>query len=730
MAWKSQGGESAGAPPTLSGSGSYTRFSSENQDELSTHGQQRKCRMRALRDGNSISPQLEFRDEAVSGAKRSRTGLDAMLVAARAGILKCLYVESLSRLARDCVLTLQILKELVFKFGVRIVSIDDGIDTSNCPNWELLAAVLGIQNEQCLKNLSLQVFRGQEELILTGFALNDYCFGYGVEVIEGADVPKAGGREPRHRYRYVVDKGEAEWVIKIFRWFVVERQSIRWIVRELNRLCAPKDHRATTTTWRHQYLTGRHGLLKNRKYIGYWSWGRNKNVRDPTTGDIHQQERSPAEIEQWTRHFPDLQIIDSGTFEKAQELLAINAANSGRRRRQDGKLCGSLPRAADDRPRHLLAGVIVCGNCRRRFNVSGANGKYLSCPGYQMGDCTCQTQLRRELAESLILDAIAVRVLSNSGWADELYRLTIQAHERLQRECPQELQLAEQALADVEQRLARLLDNCETGLVPELRSRVEQRRAERDSLCAKIDKLRRDLTEARTKITPDWIAAQLSDLRSLLLNRVPAAAHSLRKLVGGAIVVHEVRKSESQRFHLEGVLNLHLTALSEAIGCDKSVIKQSQNCETVVIEFRNPHRYELLSNDVKHLWDEGSTERQIRELLCCSRTLIDRALQFWHDSRGLDRPDGRGCRARLKGRRKADQLRDEIIGQYYQDIPVLKIAESFGCCPEIVREAIEKWHIEHGLEVLDGRTRRRQIRLKSSAYKAIASKKLADSHVS
>ena len=55
-------------------------------------------------------------------------------------------------------------------------------------------------------------------------------------------------------------------------------------------------------------------LLSNRKYIGWWPWGENKNVRDPMTHKIRQEKRPAAETEQWLRHFPDLQIIDDETF--------------------------------------------------------------------------------------------------------------------------------------------------------------------------------------------------------------------------------------------------------------------------------------------------------------------------------------------------------------------------------------------------------------------------------
>ena len=110
------------------------------------------------------------------------------------------------------------------------------------------------------------------------------------------------GRHAKPRMVYAgVDLEAAEWVDRIFDWFVRQRQSIRWIARELTKLGAPKDHRATTAEWHHQYLTR---LLSNPKYIGHWSWGQRKNVRNPLTGQVKQEDRPVEEQEKWVRHFP------------------------------------------------------------------------------------------------------------------------------------------------------------------------------------------------------------------------------------------------------------------------------------------------------------------------------------------------------------------------------------------------------------------------------------------
>ncbi len=80
---------------------SYARFSSALQNESSIVDQQRKCHEKTAVNGHAILPELEFSDEAVSGTKRDRTGLNAMLAAAEAGEFNVLYFHSLSRLSRE-----------------------------------------------------------------------------------------------------------------------------------------------------------------------------------------------------------------------------------------------------------------------------------------------------------------------------------------------------------------------------------------------------------------------------------------------------------------------------------------------------------------------------------------------------------------------------------------------------------------------------------------------------
>ncbi len=252
---------------------SYSRYSCDLQREESITDQQRKCQERAAQNGHQIVRELQFADEEVSGTKLKRDGLDALVKAAAEGRFDVLYFHNLSRLARESVITMPVLKQLVHVHKIRVISVTEGLD-SDREGWEMLATILSMQHERYIKDLSDNVFRGQEGNVLAGLSVGDYCFGYGSEPLSSSDKPRRR-RNAKPQKSYVINRETASWVMRIFHWFVVERRGLSWIARELNRLKAPKDHRASTPLWRHQQLPD---LLRNPKYIGWWGWGQRQNV--------------------------------------------------------------------------------------------------------------------------------------------------------------------------------------------------------------------------------------------------------------------------------------------------------------------------------------------------------------------------------------------------------------------------------------------------------------------
>ena len=101
---------------------SYSRYSSKLQSEESIEDQQRKCRERAEANGHQLRPEFEFADSETSGALRDREGLDALLEGARQGRFHVVYFHSLSRLARESIISMSVLKDLVYNHKIRVVA--------------------------------------------------------------------------------------------------------------------------------------------------------------------------------------------------------------------------------------------------------------------------------------------------------------------------------------------------------------------------------------------------------------------------------------------------------------------------------------------------------------------------------------------------------------------------------------------------------------------------------
>ena len=173
-----------------------------------------------------------------------------MLTAAQERRFSVHYFENLSRLAREFVITIPMLKELVYVHKIRIISTSEGID-SDLAGWELMAIFRSWMHGEFLVALRSAVLRGQEEAVLKDYSVGDWCLGYGSEPIPGSESTRRG-RNAKPRMGYVIRKDHACWVRRIFHWFVVERRALGWITRELTRSKAPKDHRATTAEWRQQ----------------------------------------------------------------------------------------------------------------------------------------------------------------------------------------------------------------------------------------------------------------------------------------------------------------------------------------------------------------------------------------------------------------------------------------------------------------------------------------------
>jgi len=263
------------------------------------------------------------------------------------------------------------------------------------------------------------------------------------------------GRKGRHAKpyrRYLIDVETAAWVVRIFHWFLIDKRSLRWIARELNRRGAPKDHRATTKHWHHQQVSR---LLETRNMSASGPGERIEMSAIPSPARFAKKiarQRNTKSGHGISRNFV-LSPMSGWTSPQSASQKTKRRWQTVAGQTADWPAPAAV--TAPPTPGTCFRACCAVKRCGAVFHVGGANGKYLFCPNYAKGVCTCQTQVQRGLAEKMILEAIGQRVLAKPAWRDAVLEETKQAWTELQRRQPGEIDTTDKALADIERRIER-----------------------------------------------------------------------------------------------------------------------------------------------------------------------------------------------------------------------------------------------------------------------------------
>jgi len=130
----------------------YIRVSTEHDGQLKSYENQEKY----YKDTIEANPEYEFvgvyGDEGMSGLNPNRPGLQKMLTDIRAGKIDMVLTKSISRLARNTVTVLSVVRELK-QLGVKIIFEEEGIE-SGSDAGEMMLTLLGAFAEEERKNVS------------------------------------------------------------------------------------------------------------------------------------------------------------------------------------------------------------------------------------------------------------------------------------------------------------------------------------------------------------------------------------------------------------------------------------------------------------------------------------------------------------------------------------------------------------------------------------------------
>jgi site-specific DNA recombinase len=299
----------------------YTRVSTERQERQQTIASQ----LEALRgwvagNGHLLEEDHVFRDEGYSGARLDRPGLDALRDAVRDGAVELVAVLSPDRLARRYAYQVLLLEEFR-RAGCEVMFLQHPI--SQDPNDQLLLQIQGAIAEYERAVLGERFRRGKLQKARDGHYLTGRA-AYGYRYVPRCgDVPG----------QLLVDEREAELVRTLYGWLIDERMTIRQIIKRLN--AGPYLPRSGRHAW--PPSTVQH-ILSDPIYTGTAYANRYTYVpatkprrigaqRSPRTGEATCRRLKPRE--QWIA-IPVPPLIDTDTWDRAQEQLARNAALSFR----------------------------------------------------------------------------------------------------------------------------------------------------------------------------------------------------------------------------------------------------------------------------------------------------------------------------------------------------------------------------------------------------------------
>lgn len=469
----------------------YARYSTELQSAASIEDQLRNVRAYCQRQG--WPDPVVFSDAAISGARADRPGYLRLL--ADAGRFDVILVDDLSRLSRDSIETAQSIRRLTFN-GVRVIGVSDGVDTGR-KGHKAEVGLRGIMSELYLSDLADKTHRGLTGRALSGASAGGLPYGY-----------KVAGVGQR-----VIDEAQAAVVRRIYAEYL-GGMTARQIAIGLNRDGVKP---ARGNSWAMTAIHGDHrrgiGILANPIYKGEQVWNRSRWIKHPDSGRRVRQERPAGE---WIRtEHPELAIVDAVTW---------NAVDARLRRYP-----GSRANGAGRPPRHLLSGILRCGECGGPMVVIDA---YCYGCGIAKDRGTCSSRMRvdRRTAEHALLAGIRRELLTEERFQQAQRAVAAE----IKRQAPN-TEAIKRKLADAKQLHGNVMDAIRAGIITPS-TKAELLKAE-----AEIRAAEHELASVRqpVKMVPRLRELWQRQVDALAAHgrNVPAAREALRQLLGDRITV-------------------------------------------------------------------------------------------------------------------------------------------------------------------------------------------------
>ena len=543
-------------------------------------------------------------DEAVSGRKSRRAGLDRARAILRAKLASVIFLFKISRLFRVGYKGFAFVQEEVVDEGLRAVSVTQNIDTIDIKTWKYLMYLHGLSDEMLLGTIADHVYAGQKALFQQRFIIGALTVGYVPEEVPGAALTKQG--RPRTMARICPN---ASVHIRTAFEDVAAGMPLRRAYRKYVAAGGASDPRAKD---RKMSYNAFRRMLSNRRYVGIWSFGQRRNVWNSKLDGIRTQERPQEEIV--VVQCEELRIIDDDLFERVQARLAKL------------KLGPHTPRKPNESLKlsDLTVGMYFCTSCHERFYTAGSSGQCIRCkngancpqPGIvDRGDSTLA--VCRELASLLEADSMLV---------EETVAKTVELDNVPESQILGEVEAIKVKLSKAAAKFSDLSDLAGQGSDEEraaLKSKIRAVQAETADLMVEKTRLEQRLAN-REALKPEEIRAVLADLANVLEKAANGelgqealyrALSVFRALTGGKIEVQFTKRPGRKQTVVKAAFELHVIAAVEA-ATGTTLGGHTMSPKRVEVWLRPPPRCDLLAERVHLLVAvQGKSYREAAKIL-------------------------------------------------------------------------------------------------------------------
>lgn len=488
----------------------YARVSSQKQaDDKTIDSQLAALRQRIAQDQLQIVPEMEFCDNGYSGAELVRPALERLRDLVATSSIDRLYVHSPDRLSRKMAHQAILIEEFR-RHECEIQFLNQG-EVSHSPEANLLIQMQGMIAEYEREKILERTRRGRKHSASQGnvsvFSKAPYGYRY---------VSRAQGDG---QARWEIDPIQSEHVRLMFHWVGECGCSLAEVTRRLYA-------RSIKTARGNLLWDGAtiRGILNNPAYHGHAVYGRQRLVpRKPgkraKRGDPVVPRRAKVEAatnvsEQVVISVPA--IIDQSLYEKVRATMDEN-----RKRQREHQTGG----------KYLLSGLMVCGVCGSAYCSQHGGGSpyfYYRCIGTDkhrhQGKTICDNcSVKGEEVEALVWKEICLLLQDPMRLRSEMERRRDEPNA-----LTEQIKSLEKTVSDLRQRLDRLIDAYETGLIErqEFEPRIGQMRERYNRERAALDSLK---GHATSTMDVDAASKALASLAETVATRLADADWSLKR---------------------------------------------------------------------------------------------------------------------------------------------------------------------------------------------------------